>query len=205
MESYGTFLLESELPFGLWVAPLVWLTLFFVNHWVSRAVRAANDAQHSLGVDDWTPLRRPFQPRYVAAQILVSVAVFPLAVLVGGSGYIFFAGGFICAIAYVLALNLQGLLSARALARPNAATGKLTFSTSSAFRHTAHRLLGGACASLVVGLVVAHLALLGGAFFLASMAIGSCVELKMCARSRDLPLKADAPRRARGASFVALG
>jgi ABC-type dipeptide/oligopeptide/nickel transport system permease subunit len=73
---------------------------------------------------------------------------------------------------YAFALNLQGLLSARALARPNAATGVLTFSTASAFRHMAHRLVGGACASLIAGVAVAHLALLGGAFFLASMAIG---------------------------------
>jgi hypothetical protein len=150
----------------------VWLTLFLANHWVARATRAANDAQHSLTVADWAPLRRGFQPRYVAAQVLIAGVVFFLAAQLGEPGYVFLAGGFIVAIVYAFALNLQGLLSARALARPNAATGVLTFSTASAFRHMAHRLVGGACASLIAGVAVAHLALLGGAFFLASMAIG---------------------------------
>ena len=172
MDNYITSLLESELPFGPWFAPLVWLTLFLANHCVARATRVANDAQNSLTVEDWGPLRRGFQPRYVAAQVLIAGVVFLLAAQLGGSGYVFLAGGFIVAIVYALALNLQGLLSARALARPNATTGALTFSTASAFRHMAHRLVGGACASLIAGLVVAHLALLGGAFFLASMAIG---------------------------------
>jgi hypothetical protein len=172
LESYVTLLFESELPFGPWVAALVWLALFLANHWTARAVRAANDAQHSLTVEDWAPLRRGFQPKYVAAQVLLAGLLLLLAAQLGGSAYVFFAGGYIVAIAYALALNLQGLLSARALARPGAATGTLTFSTASAFRHTAHRLLGGACASLVTGLVVAHLALLGGTFFLTSMAIG---------------------------------
>ena len=172
MDSYVTLLLESQLPFGPWGAPLLWLALFLANHWAARAVRAANDAQHSLTVEDWTPLRRGFQPKYLAAQVLLAGVVFLLAALLGGSAYVFFAGGFIVAIAFTLALNLQGLLSARALARPDAASGTLTFSTAAAFRHTAHRLLGGACASLGAGLIVAHFALLGGGFFMASMAIG---------------------------------
>jgi hypothetical protein len=173
MESYVTLLLESELPFGHWGAPLVWLTLFLANQWVARAARAANDAQHSLTVEDWTPLRRGFQAKYVAVQVLVGGVVFLLAAQLDESGNVFLAGGFIVAFAYALAQNLQGLLSARALSRPNTASGTLTFSTASAFRHNAHRLFGGACASLVAGLVVAHLALLGGAFFLVSMGIGS--------------------------------
>lgn len=172
METYVASLLESKMPFGLWAAPVIWLTLFVANHWVARATRAANDAQHSLTVSDWGPLRRGFKPKYVVAQVLIAGVVFLLAVQLGGPGYVFLAGGYIVTIVYAFALNLQGLLSARALAQPNAATGILTFSTASAFRHMAHRLLGGACASLIAGLVVAHLALLGGALFLISTAIG---------------------------------
>lgn len=84
----------------------------------------------------------------------------------------FLAGGLLVFVAYHFDLNLQGLLSARGLARPNAATGALTFSMAAAFRQNAHRTPGGVVASLLKGLVLAHLALLGGALFLAASAVG---------------------------------
>jgi hypothetical protein len=151
LENYVTFLFESKLPFEPWFAAPAWVVLFLANHWI---------------------VRRGLEPKYIVAKILFAGIVFLFALLLGGSAFVFFAGGLIVAMACGLALNVQGLLSARALARPNAVNGSLTFSTASAFRHMAHRVSGGALACLLVGLALAHLALLGGALFLASTASG---------------------------------
>jgi hypothetical protein len=172
LETYVNALFESELPFEPWVAALIWVFLFAANRWIARSTRAANDAQHAVAVEDWNALRRGFEPKYVVAQIMVAGIVFLLALLLGGPAFVFLAGGLIVALAFGLGLNLQGLLSARALARPNAVIGSVTFTTASAFRHMAHRAGGAALVCLLTGLVLAHLALLGGALFLASTASG---------------------------------
>lgn len=56
-----------------------------------------------------------------------------------------------------------------------------TFSTAAALRHMAHRAGGAALGSLLLGLVVGHLALLGGAFFLAAAAAGFVRRAKKAA------------------------
>jgi hypothetical protein len=172
LEKYVTSLFESELPFEPWVAAVVWVVLFLANHWLARFARVANDSQKFIAVQDWSALRRGFEPKYIVTQVVVASIVFLLALLLSGPAVVFFAGGLIVAMACGLALNFQGLLSARSLAHPKAATGALTFSTASAFRHMAHRVSGGALACFLMGVALGHLALLGGALFLASTASG---------------------------------
>ena len=165
MEKYVTSLLGSELPFDPWVVALTWVALYLANHWIARSTRVANDAQGFIAVQDWSALRRGFEPKYMVGQVLFACIVFLFALLLSGPAFVFFAGGLTVATAYGLALNVQGLLSARALGRSDAATGTLTFSTASAFRHMAHRLCGGSLACFLAGWALAHLALLAGALF----------------------------------------
>ena len=181
LETYINSLLESQLPFGPWSAAVIWAVLFLANHWIARFVRAANDSQSFIAVEDWTAVRRGLQPKHVLLQILFACLVFLFGLSLGGSAFVFFVGGLIITIVNVFALNVQGLLTARAMANRSAATGALTFSVPLAFRQMAHRLTGGAVACVVAGLALAHLALLGGAFLLASAAIG-CQR-----RARNIP------------------
>lgn len=172
MEQYFASLFDSDLPFEPWVAALAWIVLFGANRRAARAARAANDAQHCIAVEDWSALRRGFEPRFMARQILFAAFVFAIALWLRGPVFVFLVGGMIVTMAYAVALNVQSILSARALARPDTASGMLTFSTPAAFRHMAHRVGGGAMACLLIGLVVAHLAPIGAAFFLAATAAG---------------------------------
>jgi hypothetical protein len=172
LETYVNELLASELPFDPSVAALIWIALFIASRWIAQSLRAANDAQHAVTVEDWGPLRRSLEPKYAVVQILVAGTVFVLALMLGRHAFVFLAGGMIVASACGLGLSAQGLFTARALARPNAVNGSVTFSTASAFRHMAHRAGGAAVACLLIGLVLAHLALLGGALFLASTGNG---------------------------------
>jgi hypothetical protein len=172
LETYVNELLASELPFDPWVAALIWVALFIASRWVAQSLRVANDAQRAVNVEDWSALRRSLEPKYVVAQVLVVGIVFLLALMLGRAAFVFLAGGMIVASAFGLGLSAQGLFTARALARPNTTNGSVTFSTASAFRHMAHRAGGAAVASLLIGLVLAHLSLLGGALFLASTVNG---------------------------------
>jgi hypothetical protein len=172
LESYVVSLFACQLPFDAAVAVLIWLALFVANHRVAMSVRAANDAQSLITVEDWSVLRRGFEPKSILAKLLFAGIVFWVAYLLGSAAFVFFCGGFIVAVACTLGLNTQGLLSARAMAQPNVAKGTLTFSTALAFRHMAQRLCGVALASCIIGLALAHLAPLGGALILAASAGG---------------------------------
>ena len=152
---------------------MVLVALLLANHVVVRSVRLANEAQHFIEVEDWTPFRRVSQPKALLVQAVVIGIVFLLGLDRGGAVFVFLAGGMIVLLACHVGLNLQGLLSARGLARPGAATGALTYSTAAAFQHMADRILGAAVACLFAGLALGHLALLGGALLLASGAFGA--------------------------------
>ena len=172
MQTYLESLFASELPFPLWAGALLWAILFLLNHWVVGLARAANNAQRGIVIEDWDALRQGSQPKYIAIQIVIAVLGFTAAFLLGGPACTFLAGGLLGMIGCVLALNLQALLSARSLASPDAGTGTFTFTTSAAFRQLGHRCIGAAIATLIAGLALGHLALLGGAFLLSATGNG---------------------------------
>ena len=122
METYFNELLASELPFEPWVAALIWIAFLIASRWVAQSLRAANDAQHAVTVEDWGALRRSLEPRYLVVQVLVVGIVFLLASMLGKAAFVFLAGGVIVASAFGLGLSAQGLLTARALALPHAIT-----------------------------------------------------------------------------------
>jgi len=173
LEGYLASLLDSALPLPAWAVALLLLALLVANFCLVLALRGANDAQRFISLEDWTPFRRVSRPKHLLIQIVFVGLVFLLALDRGGATYVFLAGGVLVFLACHLGLNLQGLLAARGLAQPNAATGALTYSTAAAFRHMAHRILGAAVTSLIVGAAIGHLALLGGGVFLAAAAYGS--------------------------------
>ena len=172
LETYISSLLGSQLPFGPLAAAVIWVVLFLVNRWIARSLRAANDSQPFIAVEDWNAVRRGLELKHILLQILFACLVFLFGLSLGDSAFVFFVGGLIITTVNVFALNVQGLLTARAMADRSAASGALTFSVPLAFRQMAHRLIGGAIGCVLAGLALAHLALLGGAFLLASAAIG---------------------------------
>lgn len=172
MDTYLASLFDSELPFDPWVAALTWLVLFVANQGCARSARAAHDAQKFISVEDWGALRRGFEPKYMLAQLLLASGVFVFGFFLGRPAFAFFAGGLIVAKTCALSLNVQSIFSARALAVSGAAEGSVTLSTALALRQAAQRLGCSALACLLMGLVVLHLALLGGALILASGAWG---------------------------------
>jgi hypothetical protein len=170
LEAYIATLLDSELPFDAWAATLTWVALFVANHWVARIARAANDAQKLVVVEDWSAVRRGFEPKYMLVQILVASSVFMFGFFLGRLAFTFLAGGLIVARMCALSLNVQSVFLARSMADPGAGKGAVILSTPLALRQVSQRLGGSALSCLLAGLALAHLALLGGALLLASHA-----------------------------------
>jgi hypothetical protein len=184
LEAYIATLLDSELPFDAWVAALTWVALFVANHWVARIARAANDAQSLVAVEDWSAVRRGFEPKFMLAQILVASGLFMVGFFLGRLAFTFFAGGLIVARVCALSLNVQSVFFARSISEPGAATGAVTLSTPLALKQVSQRLSASALACLLLGLALAHLALLGGALLLASHAAGYSRRAQRYARAK---------------------
>ncbi|MEO5560370.1 MAG: hypothetical protein ABIO49_10810 [Dokdonella sp.] len=172
MGSYLSTIVNSHLPFDAWVAAAFWCVLFLASQLVARRARAASEVLAIVVVEGRKTLSRGFQLKYVIAQIVLAGSLLLGSLLLGEPAFVFFVGGLIVAVAFTLGLNVQSLLSVAAMARANAATGQLKLSTAFSFRQMAQRLLGSAIICALLALALAHLALMGGAFFLGSTAAG---------------------------------
>jgi hypothetical protein len=187
LERFGFLLLYSQLPFGASTIALLWLVLFVANHLVARRVRLWTDAQTLVVAEGKQQLRRAFQPRYFVLQIVFASGVFLAGFCIGSFAFPFFAGGLLVSVIYTLGLNIQGALAARSMLRGRGVEGALKFSTAFAYRQMAQRMTGGAIVCLLLGLVLPHLALLGGALLLGSTSAG------YLRRARQADARASAP------------
>jgi len=170
--TYLQTLLSSHLPFAEWLAVALWPVLFLTNRFVGRALNAMADRSTSYTFENRDRLRRGTEPLWVLAQCLFAGSVFTFSLYAGGALFVFLAGGLDVSVICILGLNVQALLSAHAIARPGASEGSLKVSSSYAYRQMAARLYGVAMVCCMLGLLVAHLTLLGGAFFSVATASG---------------------------------
>lgn len=172
MGNYFSTIIHSHLPFDAWIAVAFWCVLFFSSQIIARRARAGSEVLAIVVVEGRKTLSRGFQLKYVIAQIVLAGSLLLASLLLGEPAFVFCVGGLIVSVAFTLGLNVQSLLSVSAMARTNAATGQLKLSTAFSFRQMAQRLLGSAIICALLALALAHLALLGGAFFLGSTAAG---------------------------------
>jgi len=177
--TYWLALLNSELPFAPWIAIALWAALFVANHLLARAARAMTADQIVVVVQNRGDLERGFRPHFVLAQALFGALIFAFTLSAGVHPvYVFLGGGLIVSLTCALGLNVQSFLSARAMRQPGAVTGSLNLSVAYAIRQQVHRLGASALMCAVLGAVIAHLSLLGGALVLASTAVGYRRKIK---------------------------
>lgn len=170
--TYLQTLLSSRLPFSEWLAVALWPVLFLANRVVAQALMRASDRQTSYALENRGSFRRGMDPLWMLAQCLFAGVVFTLSLYAGGTLFVFLGGGVDVSVMCILGLNLQALLSTHAMARPGASEGSLKLSNEYAYRQMAARLYGVATLCVMLGLMVAHLALLGGALLGAAAATG---------------------------------
>lgn len=172
MDTYLGALERSTIPLPAWALVIFWLVLLLLSHLLARKGRTLSQAQAFVAERVSPGLIREPSTRLLTAQILFSAAVFTLAFSIGGPGFIFFAGGWVVTAAAGVAINLRSVLFLSAISRPGAAQGAVTYSDFLAVRNRAFHLFGAAALCFLLGALLAHLALLGGALFLAATGVG---------------------------------
>ncbi len=178
MENYFNNLMSSSLPLPLWVLIIIWFILFIAAHILTWKGNALANQQSFIVTRKTDELVSGQNWRLTVFQILFTSAIFTFATIIGGPFFVFFAGGWIVITAVSIPLNLRSVLYLRAIVQSEAATGSVTISNRLAVKDVAFKLYGLAAFCLILGLVMAHLALLGGALFISATATGYLRKLK---------------------------
>ena len=168
---YIEMLLTSRMPLPVWLVIAAWPALFIANHVVVRSARELSARQTWYVIENREATMRASRPQWMLAQVLYAACVFALSVYVGDAVFVFFAGGLDVSLICVLSMNVHSLLSTRAMSA-DTVDGTMTLSAAFALRQFAARLVGAALLCSLLGLLLAHLAPLGGAVLCAATASG---------------------------------
>jgi hypothetical protein len=179
LNDYLYELQTNTLPLPLWGVSLFWLLIFCINHMVIRRIKALAPAQASLKPGDPANIHRSSTTKSIALQALFAAVIFAYSHFAGGFGLVLLAGGWVVTTSASLAGNISGWLLVRAFARSDAAPAFVRSTASLGLKQSAFQLLGMAAFCLAAGVLTAHLALLGGALFIAASGIG---QLRMASR-----------------------
>jgi hypothetical protein len=164
---FNSRLLTSPMP-----AASIIVALYCSGYLVHRKALALFHAQSLIAGEQLTPTEQKYGIYLPLAQLSYIGAVFLLAVYGGGAFFTFLGGGLIVVL---LIYNTHGLRTVwfyHTLAEPGAATGAVSMSAPFLIRSRAGFYLASALTCLLAGLLMCHLALLGGAFILGATGLG---------------------------------
>ena len=177
MYAYLSRFESNTFPIPEWGVVVVWLILFLASHLVVLRVLQAFRAQECIHVGPPAGLLRPISARLILTQLAFAAAIFTLARLIGGAFFVFFAGGYVLTTAVMLATNLYSWRFYRDL-KPPLSVGTITLSNRFVVRSQSYGLWSAAALCLCVGLLIAHLAFLGAAYFLGCDGLGFLLKSK---------------------------
>lgn len=172
---YFQSLVASALPFPPWALAVLWLLLYTLNYRLALSVVAATSKQVTIVPEnsEQLPSLSESLKRRLLDPIAFFITVFGVSLWSGIYPlFVFWAGGSLVALIFILGMNVQSLLGARALLVPNHVSGHLTVSAYYSSKQHLQRVstLTALCAAM--GLLTAHLALIGGAALLCCTALG---------------------------------
>jgi len=177
----------SALPLPFWGVVALWLAIFAAGHGLFRRAQALSKAQSVVLGGDPPALMRAASPRFIVLQLAMGTAVMLTSQAIGDLAMAFLAGGWVLTCTWSVGINLRGILLARALARPGAATGAITLSPALVLRENGVDCFGAATLFLLAGLLTAQLALLGGALFTAATGVGCLRRARQVERAAAAP------------------
>lgn len=172
MGNYLRHLESRTMPLPIWGVVVSWFILYCCAHILVRKGYAFRRAQNVIVVRPGGVSARPPGLRLILCQLLLTGAIFASASLLGGPFFVFFACGWLVTTAVSIPTGLRSLFFLRAISQREAAKGSVTMSPQLVTRDQAYHLFGAAVFCLLLGVILAHLALIGGALFLSATAIG---------------------------------
>ena len=174
MMTYLHALESSILPVGPWGLGVVWCVLYAIARFgASRSNALVASHPQSFISYGGPPVPIKEQSfRLMCIQIGLTVVIFFLASIIGGPVFVFLAGGWTVTTAVSIPLTLRRVLFHRALVSPGAASGSVTLSNQLAVEGVAFEILAIGAWVAILGIFLAHLALLGGGVFICATGLG---------------------------------
>jgi hypothetical protein len=172
LNAYLDALADSQITLGPWWLGVGGLVLLLTSQLVVRRARSWLNEQQHISVEDFESISKPFQTKYIFAQLAFASTAFILSAYVGEPALTFAGGGLVIAFATALGLNVHSLLYAKALTQDSGVDGKLRLSPPFVMRNWGYRAIGAATFLLASGAIFANLAFLGGALFVMSGGYG---------------------------------
>jgi hypothetical protein len=187
MAEYLSALQSSTLPLPLPGVVVLWCLLYLLSHALARKQQAVfrSHPQTFIITEEPSRLVREQSWGLVCVHLLLTAGVFASAALGGPPAVAFLAGGWVVTTAVSIPITLRRILFQRALSEPGAASGSVTLSCDLALESLAFELFGVSVFVLILGLCLAHLALLGGAFFIGATAFGYIRKTRRPGSSND--------------------
>jgi hypothetical protein len=172
MEKYFAELQASPIPLPKWGVIVLWVVIFCFANVLARKSRAHLGEQQFIINENTAGLIRKESLKLTLIRIALSGAIFAYASFFGGPIFSFTAGGWVVLAAVSISLQMRSYFFLRALSRPDAAKGSVTLSARLVIKQQAFHLFGLAALCLLLGILLAHLALFGGALFISATAYG---------------------------------
>jgi hypothetical protein len=174
MADYFNALQSNTLPLPFSWVVAVWCMLYLLSHSLAQKQRALAKSHSQTFITTQEPLRSVGEQSWklVFVQLLLTAGIFGSAALLGPPAFAFLAGGWVVTTAVSIPITLRRILFQRGLSVSGAASGSVTLSYHFAVESLAFELFGAAVFVLILGVVLSHLALLGGAFFIGATAFG---------------------------------
>ena len=172
VSGYFADLLGSTIPLPRWMVFAIWLLLLAIGHALFRLARARSATQSYIVVGESAVQRRTGSARGVVLQVLFGTVLIGAVSFLGDIEFAIIAGGWVVTTAASIGLNLRSALFLRAITEPSAASGTINLSARLALRDSSFQLFGVAALVLALGVLLAQLALLGGALFTAATGLG---------------------------------
>jgi hypothetical protein len=151
---------------------MLWLIIFASMHILQRKALSLARRQNFVVFESPAGMNKEPSLRLIVVQIILAAAIFALSAMGGAAVFSFCAGGWIVMTTASVGLMIRSSLYLRALSQAGAAAGAIKLSNYLANSDKAYQIFGTATFCLMLGLLLANLALLGGALFSFATAIG---------------------------------
>jgi hypothetical protein len=166
VSDYLDVIARSSLPLRWEAVAALGVVLSIAGHALSKKAFSTFRAQAHVVGDEGADSEKRWGWVLHSGQFVYAAAIFLVGLYAGGPLFTFLAGGVLVALLFLASYNVRSILYYRSFASPGAVRGSLSMSASMLFRATAQSYAQAALFCGATGLVLGHLALLGGGLIL---------------------------------------
>ncbi|MCU7959690.1 MAG: hypothetical protein KZQ58_06755 [gamma proteobacterium symbiont of Bathyaustriella thionipta] len=141
------------------------IMLFPISHILQSVLEKSIKNQNFIEVE-LTDRSKKDTYQLIAFQLLFAMVIFAFSWFMGGIFFDLFAGGYLLSMLIGLMLLLQNIFYFKGLRNPQAATGKIRFSTEYGYKNLSNRLLAAGLLCIALFILFGNYYYLGACLFI---------------------------------------